>query len=67
MGKTSPAERLRARLDATVILDERENPFLDEFYQGRTGAAFQAQLFFTLARYRQQGSLRQSDLLQPAS
>ena len=62
MGKTQLAERLAARLDATVILDDRDNPFLSEFYRGRPGAAFQAQLFFTLARYRQQGSLRQSDL-----
>lgn len=61
-GKTLLAERLGARLDATVVLDERENPFLPDFYQGRPGAAFQAQLFFTLGRYRQQGSLRQSDL-----
>jgi deoxyguanosine kinase len=62
VGKTQLAERLGARLDATVILDDRDNPFLAEFYRGRPGAAFQAQLFFTLARYRQQGSLRQSDL-----
>jgi deoxyguanosine kinase len=62
VGKTQLAERLGARLDATVILDDRDNPFLGEFYRGRPGAAFQAQLFFTLARYRQQGSLRQSDL-----
>jgi deoxyadenosine/deoxycytidine kinase len=62
VGKTVLAERLSARLDATAVLDDRENPFLHEFYQGRTGAAFQAQLFFTLARYRQQGGLRQSDL-----
>ena len=62
VGKTVLAERLSARLDAAVVLDERENPFLHEFYQGRTGAAFQAQLFFTLARYRQQSGLRQSDL-----
>jgi deoxyadenosine/deoxycytidine kinase len=62
VGKTVLAERLSARFDATAVLDERENPFLHEFYQGRTGAAFQAQLFFTLARYRQQGGLRQSDL-----
>ena len=62
IGKTVLAERLGARLDATVLLDERENPFLGDFYRGRPGAAFQAQLFFTLARYRQQGTLRQSDL-----
>ncbi len=62
VGKTLLAERLGARLDATVVLDDRDNPFLPDFYQGRAGAAFQAQLFFTLARYRQQGALRQSDL-----
>ena len=62
MGKTALAERLGARLDATVVLDERDNPFLADFHQERPGAAFQAQLFFTLTRYRQQGSLRQSDL-----
>jgi deoxyguanosine kinase len=62
VGKTQLAERLGSRLDAAVILDDRDNPFLAEFYRGRPGAAFQAQLFFTLARYRQQGSLRQSDL-----
>ena len=62
VGKTVLAERLGARLDATVVLDERDNPFLTDFYQGRASAGFQAQLFFTLARYRQQGTLRQSDL-----
>jgi deoxyadenosine/deoxycytidine kinase len=62
VGKTLLAERLGARLDAAVVFDERDNPFLRDFYNGRHGAAFQAQLFFTLARYRQQGTLRQSDL-----
>jgi len=62
VGKTVLAERLGARLDATIVLDERDNPFLPDFYQGRAGSAFQAQLFFTLSRYRQQGTLRQSDL-----
>ena len=61
-GKTALAERLGTRLDATVVLEEPENPFLADFYAGRAGAAFQAQLFFTLARHRQQTSLRQSDL-----
>jgi deoxyguanosine kinase len=62
VGKTVLAERLAARLDAALVLDDRDNPFLAEFYQGRQGAAFQTQLFFTLARYRQQSGLRQSDL-----
>ena len=62
VGKSALADRLGARLDATIVLDETENPFLTDFYADRPGAAFQAQLFFTLARHRQQMSLRQSDL-----
>src|SRR4029453_18975285 len=62
VGKSTLADRLGARLDATMVLDETDNPFLADFHAGRTGAAFQAQLFFTLARHRQQTSLRQSDL-----
>lgn len=62
LGKTALAERLGARLDATVVLDEAENPFLEAFYEGRPGAAFQSQLFFTLQRHRQQLALRQGDL-----
>lgn len=62
LGKSAVADRLGARLDATVVLDETENPFLAEFYSGRAGAGFQAQLFYTLSRHRQQTQLRQSDL-----
>ena len=62
VGKSTLADRLGARLDATMVLDEVENPFLADFYGNRPGAAFQSQLFFTLARHRQQTSLRQSDL-----
>jgi deoxyadenosine/deoxycytidine kinase len=62
LGKTRLAARLGERLNATVVSDERENPFLGDFYAGRSGAAFQAQLFFTLERHRQQLQLRQGDL-----
>ena len=62
LGKTALAERLGARLDATVVLDETDNPFLADFYGGRAGSAFQAQLFFTLCRHRQQTALRQGEL-----
>ena len=62
LGKSVVADRLGARFDATIVLDETENPFLAEFYGGRAGAAFQSQLFFTLSRHRQQTQLRQSDL-----
>jgi len=62
LGKTLLAERLAARLDAAIVLDDGDNPFLADFYAGRAGAAFQAQLFYTLARHRQLLGLRQRDL-----
>ena len=62
VGKSSLAERLATRLDATTILEESENPFLADFYGGRPGAALQAQLFFLLNRHRQQMTVRQGDL-----
>jgi deoxyadenosine/deoxycytidine kinase len=62
LGKSLVADRLGARLDATVVLDDTDNPFLADFYAGRAGAGFQSQLFYTLSRHRQQTQLRQSDL-----
>jgi deoxyguanosine kinase len=67
LGKTALAERLAARLDATLVRDGGENPFLADFYGGRAGAAFQAQLFFTLARHQQLLRLRQGDLFSQAT
>jgi deoxyguanosine kinase len=61
-GKTALAERLGARLDATVVREEQDNPFLADFYADRPGAALQAQLFCLLNRHRQQTALRQADL-----
>jgi deoxyguanosine kinase len=61
-GKTSLAARLAARLDASTVLEETENPFLADFYAGRPGAALQAQLFYLLNRHRQQLTLRQANL-----
>jgi deoxyadenosine/deoxycytidine kinase len=61
-GKTVLAERLAARLDATTLLEEAENPFLADFYAGRPGSALQAQLFYVLSRHRQQLGVRQGDL-----
>jgi len=62
VGKSALAERFGTKLDATVVLDDTENPFLRDFYAGRPGAAFQAQLFSLLARHRQQVALRQASL-----
>ena len=62
VGKTALADRLGARLDATIVLEDSENPFLADFYADRPGAALQAQLFYLLSRHRQQTTLRQADL-----
>ncbi len=61
-GKTPLADRLATRLDATLVLEEIDNPFLADFYSDRPGAALQAQLFYLLNRHRQQTTLRQADL-----
>ncbi|HVZ20806.1 MAG TPA: deoxynucleoside kinase [Vicinamibacterales bacterium] len=66
-GKTSLAERLATRLDATAVLEDTDNPFLGDFYAGRPGAALQAQLFYLLNRHRQQIALRQGDLFAQAT
>jgi deoxyguanosine kinase len=44
VGKTALAVRLAARLAATTVLEQTENPFLADFYSGRPGAALQSQL-----------------------
>jgi deoxyguanosine kinase len=67
VGKTSLAERVSTRLDATVVLEDSENPFLQDFYSGRPGAALQAQLFYLLNRHRQLLTLRQADLFSHAT
>ena len=62
VGKTSFVELLAARFDAHRVLEQLDNPFLEEFYKDKKGAAFQAQLFFLLNRFRQLQELSQRDL-----
>ena len=62
VGKTALADRLATRLDATLALEDLDNPFLGDFYADRPGAALQSQIFFLLSRHRQQTALRQADL-----
>ena len=66
VGKTTLAERLASRLDAARVLEHTDNPFLNDFYNGKPGAALQTQLFFLLNRHRQQVALRQGDLFAQA-
>jgi deoxyadenosine/deoxycytidine kinase len=67
VGKTSFVELLARKTDAQKILEKIDNPFLREFYQDKQGAAFQAQLFFLLSRYRQLMELGQRDLFHHVS
>jgi deoxyadenosine/deoxycytidine kinase len=68
VGKTAVAERLAQRLEASALLEEwGQNPFLKPFYDGRPGAAFQAEVFFLLSRHRQQQELLQRNLFTQAS
>jgi deoxyadenosine/deoxycytidine kinase len=67
VGKSALAERLATRLDGATILEERENPFLGDFYAGRPGAALQAQLFYLLNRHQQQTAQRQANLFSPVT
>jgi deoxyguanosine kinase len=53
VGKTSLADILADRLHAARISDVEDNPFLDAFYRDEPGAAFQAQFYFLLQRYKQ--------------
>jgi deoxyguanosine kinase len=62
-GKTTLAKVLGERLHAGVILEEfEENPFLEKFYANPKAYAFQTQIYFLMARYRQQRKVAQTDL-----
>ncbi|MGH9453602.1 MAG: deoxynucleoside kinase [Terriglobia bacterium] len=57
VGKTSLADLLADRLHAERLRDVEENPFLEDFYKGRPGAAFESQLYFLAERFKQWLSL----------
>lgn len=64
VGKTSLVNLLAERLGAVRILEDVSNPFLESFYDEVAGAAFQAQLFFLLSRYRRLAEAAQGELFQ---
>ncbi len=68
VGKTTVVELLANRLVANVVLEDwSSNPFLGGFYDGKPGAAFQAELFFLLSRHRQLQELQQRQLFAQAT
>ena len=62
VGKTVLAKRIAEALDGGTVLESEANPFLKDFHAGRPGAAFQAQVFFLLSRYRELSQLAQREL-----
>ena len=62
VGKTVLAKRIAEALDGAAVLESEANPFLKDFHTGRPGAAFQAQVFFLLSRYRELSQLAQREL-----
>lgn len=53
VGKSTLSRYLAEQLHGQLIQEAEENPFLDDFYQARPGAAFQAQFAFLIRRYEQ--------------
>jgi deoxyadenosine/deoxycytidine kinase len=62
IGKTSLVELLASRFEGVKVLEDVQTPFLEPFYRGKSGAAFQVQIFFLLSRQRQHVEISQLDL-----
>ncbi|MGE5235977.1 MAG: deoxynucleoside kinase [Acidobacteriota bacterium] len=62
VGKTSLVELLASRYEGVKVLEDVQNPFLEPFYRGRSGAAFQVQIFFLLSRHQQHMEIAQTEL-----
>ena len=52
VGKSSLGKILADRMHARRIFDCEDNPFLKSFYDEEPGAAFAAQMYFLMERYR---------------
>jgi deoxyguanosine kinase len=62
VGKTTLVEMLTRHFEGVKILEDVDNPFLDDFYGDRPGAAFQTELYFLLSRFKQQREIGQRGL-----
>ncbi|MEO0234670.1 MAG: deoxynucleoside kinase [candidate division WOR-3 bacterium] len=61
VGKTTLATRLAKHYNAEIILEPvEENPFLENFYKNVKHYAFQTQIYFLFARYKQLQKLKQT-------
>ncbi|MEY2414585.1 MAG: hypothetical protein QOD84_3191 [Acidobacteriaceae bacterium] len=53
VGKSTLASILADRLNAQRVMEAEDNPFLANFYDGQSGAGFQAQFAFLIRRFEQ--------------
>jgi deoxyadenosine/deoxycytidine kinase len=53
VGKSTLANMIADRLNAQRVIEPEDNAFLRAFYEGRQGAAFQAQFAFLMRRFEQ--------------
>ena len=53
VGKSTLASIIAPQLNAQLIVEPERNQFLQAFYEGEAGAAFEAQMFFLIQRYEQ--------------
>lgn len=65
-GKTRLAELLSEKFKARLILDDKDNPYINDFYNSRINAdsslSLKTQLIFLLNRYEQQLEIKQKGL-----
>ncbi len=59
VGKSTLANILAETLHARRITEPENNPFLDRFYAGEEGTAFETQMWFLMKRYEQLRAQRQ--------
>lgn len=63
VGKTTLATKLAKYYNAELVLEPvEENPFLEKFYDNIEAYAFQTQIYFLFARYKQMQKLMQNRL-----
>ena len=61
MGKSTLAKVLAEQLHARRIFDCEDNPFLADFYNEQSGAAFRAQMYFLYERHRRLAQIQSQD------
>jgi deoxyguanosine kinase len=65
VGKSTLAKVLAEQLHARRILDCEDNPFLGDFYDEKSGAAFRAQMYFLYERHRRLMQIQPEDSAAP--